>query len=248
MTETSTVVCSTSEHDIFPGSSGSLIPGVRIKIMGFDGKEVSEYNKPGELLVQSPSVVLGYLNNERANAETFVFDHDGRWIKTGDEACVTVAPSGNEHIFILDRIKELIKVKVCVPSFQLLWFFRCVATKPSELTSPAQGHQVAPAELEAHLLTHPFVTDCAVIQVPDDAAGEVPKAFVVRSAAAGSRSDDEVARVIAKHVQDHKARHKCLKGGVEFVPIIPKSPSGKILRRLLRDKEKAARAKTKAKL
>jgi ribosome assembly protein SQT1 len=57
-----------------------------------------------------------------------------------------------------------------------------------------------------------------------------------------------VARHIAKHVEDHKSRHKWLKGGVEFVDVIPKSPSGKILRRLLRDKEKEARRAKGAKL
>lgn len=53
-------------------------------------------------------MVLGYLNNEQANRETF---QDG-WMRTGDEAVVKRAPSGNEHVWIVDRIKELIKVKV----------------------------------------------------------------------------------------------------------------------------------------
>ena len=66
------------------------------------------YDQPGELLVKSPSVVLGYLNNDKANKETF---QDG-WMRTGDEAVIRKAPSGNEHVFITDRIKELIKVKV----------------------------------------------------------------------------------------------------------------------------------------
>jgi acyl-coenzyme A synthetase/AMP-(fatty) acid ligase len=103
--------------------------------------------------------------------------------------------------------------------------------------------------LEAHLLTHPLVSDCAVIQVPDDRAGEVPKAFVVKTAAAKGRGDDEVAREISKHVEEHKARYKWLKGGIQFVDVIPKSASGKILRRLLRDREREARkAGRKAKL
>lgn len=55
-------------------------------------------------------------------------------------------------------------------------------------------------------------------------------------------------RQIQKHVEGHKARHKWLKGGVEFLDVIPKSPSGKILRRLLRDREKEARRKKGAKL
>jgi acyl-CoA synthetase (AMP-forming)/AMP-acid ligase II len=59
MTESSTVVCSTSEDDICQGTSGSLIPGVRAKVIDQDGREITEYNKPGELLIQSPSVTLG---------------------------------------------------------------------------------------------------------------------------------------------------------------------------------------------
>ncbi|CAK7234448.1 hypothetical protein SBRCBS47491_008951 [Sporothrix bragantina] len=221
MTETSTVVCSTSEHDTYDRSSGSLVPGTKAKIIGFDGQEVTKYDTPGELLVQSPSVTLGYLNNEKATNETFVFHDDGRWIRTGDEVIVTLAPSGSEHIVVVDRIKELIKVK---------------------------GHQVAPAELEAHLLTHPAVSDTAVIQVPDDNAGEVPKAFVVLAPAYASKPAEEVARQIAKHVEEHKAPYKWLKGGIEFIDIIPKSPSGKILRRLLRDQEKAKARKSGSKL
>lgn len=82
--------------------------------MSAEGVEITEYNTPGELVVQSHSVVLGYLNNDKANAETFIEDTDGlgRWMRTGDEAVIRVAPSGNEHVFIVDRIKELIKVKV----------------------------------------------------------------------------------------------------------------------------------------
>ena len=112
-----------------------------------------------------------------------------------------------------------------------------------------QGLQVAPAELEAHLLTHPAVADCAVIPVPDDAAGEVPKAYVVKSLSVGLEGNDKtVARGIAKHVETHKARHKWLKGGIEFVDVIPKSPSGKILRRHLRGKDRDARRQNGARL
>ncbi|KAL2062104.1 hypothetical protein VTL71DRAFT_6370 [Oculimacula yallundae] len=224
LTETCTVVCSSPENDIYFGSSGSLLPGYKAKIMSIEGVEITGYDQPGELVVQSPSVVIGYLNNDKANLETFMDDTDGggRWMRTGDEAVVRKSPSGNEHIAIVDRIKELIKVK---------------------------GLQVAPAELEAHLLTHPSVADCAVIPVPDDAAGEVPKAFVVKSPSVGLEDNDRMTmRDIQKHVEEHKARHKWLKGGVEFIDVIPKSPSGKILRRLLRDKEKEARRAKGAKL
>ena len=109
--------------------------------------------------------------------------------------------------------------------------------------------QVAPAELEAHLLTHPAVADCAVIPVYDEAAGELPKAFVVKSSSVGLEENDRMLmRDIQKHVEESKARHKWLKGGVAFLPEIPKSPSGKILRRLLKDKEKEGRKQQGPKL
>ena len=102
---------------------------------------------------------------------------------------------------ITDRLKELIKVK---------------------------GFQVAPAELEGLLCTHPAVADAAVIGVPDDAAGELPKAFVV---ARGDATPDEVMAWVAERVAPHK--RLC---AIEVVDEIPKLPSGKILRRVLRDR------------
>ena len=83
--------------------------------MSLEGHEVAGYDQPGELLVKSPSVVLGYLNNDKANRETF---QDG-YMRTGDEALIRKAPSGHEHVFVVDRIKELIKVKVSEGFFRL---------------------------------------------------------------------------------------------------------------------------------
>ncbi|KAE8393086.1 hypothetical protein BDV23DRAFT_180966 [Aspergillus alliaceus] len=216
LTETCTVASSTHPADVFFGSSGCLLPGFEARIVTPDGQEITSYDTPGELLLRSPSAVLGYLNNDKANKETF---EDG-WVRTGDEAVIRLSPKNTEHVFIVDRIKELIKVK---------------------------GLQVAPAELEAHLLTHPAVADCAVIAVPDEAAGEIPKAIVVKSASA-DKDDEKTIQSIKKFVEEHKARHKWLKGGVRFIDAIPKSPSGKILRRFLRDQEKEARRRAGAKL
>ena len=101
-------MCSTAYDDIDFGSSGSLLPAVEAKIVSVEGNEITGYDQPGELVVRAPSVVLGYLNNEVANKETFL---DG-WMRTGDEALIRKSPKGNEHVWIVDRIKELIKVKV----------------------------------------------------------------------------------------------------------------------------------------
>ncbi|KAF9583337.1 hypothetical protein BGW38_009728 [Lunasporangiospora selenospora] len=112
------------------------------------------------------------------------------------------------NFFIVDRLKELIKYK---------------------------GFQVPLAELEAVLVGHPHISDAAVIGVEDPSrATEVPLAFVVRneSTAEGKvLTDKDVTTYVASHV----AQHKQLRGGVRFIDAIPKSPSGKILRRLLRD-------------
>jgi acyl-CoA synthetase (AMP-forming)/AMP-acid ligase II len=92
-----------------------------------------------------------------------------------------------------------------------------------------KGFQIAPAELEALLLAHPCVADAAVVPMPDAIAGEVPKAFVVLRSPASSVD-------LAAHVAEHVAPYKRLRA-IEFVDAIPKSASGKILRRVLRDAE-----------
>jgi acyl-CoA synthetase (AMP-forming)/AMP-acid ligase II len=88
-----------------------------------------------------------------------------------------------------------------------------------------KGFQVPPAELEAVLLTHEAIADAAVIPCPDDEAGEVPKAYVVLRC-------DATPEEIMSYVESRVAPHKRLRG-VEFIDQIPKSPSGKILRRML---------------
>ncbi|KAI9024665.1 hypothetical protein DFJ74DRAFT_665759 [Hyaloraphidium curvatum] len=212
MTETSTVVTANPLQGGKPGSVGLLLPNLEARVVDPDTGKDCAVGQEGEIWVRGPNVVIGYLNNEKANAETF--DNEG-YIHTGD--VVTVDEDG--YFTIRDRIKELIKVK---------------------------GLQVAPAELEALLLTHPLVADSAVIPVPDERAGELPKAFcVLKTPAKDATERAKVAADIAKFIEGKVARHKWLAGGIDFVDVIPKSPSGKILRRLLRDAE---REKLKAKL
>src|SRR6266540_3902824 len=105
---------------------------------------------------------------------------------------------GDGYWYVVDRVKELIKYK---------------------------GLQVAPAELEAVLLTHPAIADAAVVRALDEEAGEVPKAFVV---ARSSLTEAEVMAYVAERVAPFKKVRL-----VEFVDEIPKAPSGKILRRVL---------------
>jgi 4-coumarate--CoA ligase len=108
-----------------------------------------------------------------------------------------------------------------------------------------KGLQVAPAELEALLLSHPLIADAAVIGIPDpDGSGnELPRACVV----ADRSKIDEAA--IKNHVKSNAAQYKQLRGGVVWLDAIPKTASGKILRKDLREMAKEAAARSaKAKL
>lgn len=104
--------------------------------------------------------------------------------------------------YIVDRIKELIKYK---------------------------GYQVAPAELEGLLVTHEAIADAAVIGVPDEEAGECPKAYIVPKPGKTVVPED-----IIDWVKERVAPFKRLRGGVEIISAVPRSPAGKILRKNLR--------------
>eukprot|EP00258_Populus_trichocarpa_P032322 XP_024448341.1 4-coumarate--CoA ligase 2-like [Populus trichocarpa] len=138
----------------------------------------------------------GYLNDAEATAN--IIDVEG-WLHTGDIGYV----DDDDEIFIVDRVKEIIKFK---------------------------GFQVPPAELEALLVNHPSIADAAVVPQKDEVAGEVPVAFVVRSNDL-DLNEEAVKDYIAKQVVFYKKLHK-----VFFVHSIPKSASGKILRKDLRAK------------
>lgn len=92
-----------------------------------------------------------------------------------------------------------------------------------------KGFQVAPAELEEILRDHPAVADAAVVGVPDPASGEAPKAFVVPKSGTVITKND-----IEKYVNAKVTEYKRLKGGIVFLEDIPKTASGKILRRKLK--------------
>jgi len=192
-------------------SCGCLVANCEAKIVADEeGKIEVPQGERGEVWVRAPNVMKGYWNKPEATRETLT--EDG-WLKTGDIAYVD--KDGN--FFIVDRKKELIKVK---------------------------GLQVAPAELEALLLDHPDVQDAAVIGVTNSAGEELPRAYIVPQDP--KRATPEVAADIKNWLGERVSRAKRLEGGVYFIDEIPKNPSGKIMRRQLR--EKAALEETKSKL
>lgn len=178
------------------GAVGLLMPSTEGRMIDPEtGKDVP-LGQSGEVWVRGPQVMKGYLNNPEATARTV--DADG-WLHTGDIGVM----DGDGYLTVVDRLKELIKVK---------------------------GFQVAPAELESILLKHPKIADVAVIPVPDEQSGEVPKAIVVMREPL--TAEDVMAFLEPKVAHYKRVRH------VAFVDVIPKSPSGKILRRVLVEKER----------
>lgn len=117
----------------------------------------------------------------------------------------------DKHFFIVDRLKELIKYN---------------------------AYQVAPAEIEALLLSNPKVKDCGVIGIPDEKAGELPFAFVVKQPGV-KLTDKEIIQFVA----DNTSKVKWLRGGVKFIDEIPRNQTGKILRRKMREIYKNSKSK-----
>ncbi|KAJ8928177.1 hypothetical protein NQ314_019239 [Rhamnusium bicolor] len=199
LTEATLAITMIDKMSARPGSSGKVVPYMSCKVRDPETGKSLGPNQVGELCFKGPMIMMGYYNNEKATRESFTSDG---WLKTGD-----LGYYDNEGlVYIVDRLKELIKYK---------------------------GFQVAPAELEAILVNHPKVRDVGVVGLPDDLSGELPLAFVVKH---------EGVNVTEKELQDYVAGlvspQKRLRGGVIFVPDIPKNPSGKILRRQLRQKLK----------
>jgi long-subunit acyl-CoA synthetase (AMP-forming) len=165
------------------------------RLVNSNGRIIEKDEEKGEVQILCPTAMRGYLNNAAATAETFTPDD---WIRTGDIGYVK-----NENWYIVDRTKDLIKVR---------------------------GWQVSPAEIEAALLEHPDVIDAGVIGIPaEDGCGQSAAAFIKKRE--GSDLDLKRVRIFLTTIL---ARYKNVEK-VEFVDSIPRNPTGKILRRVLRE-------------
>nr|GEW31404.1 4-coumarate--CoA ligase 2 [Tanacetum cinerariifolium] len=182
--------------EIKSGACGTVVRNAEMKIVDPETGLSLPVNQRGEICIRGDQIMKGYLNDPESTKSTI--DSEG-WLHTGD---IGLIDEDNE-LFIVDRLKELIKYK---------------------------GFQVAPAELEALLLTHPEISDAAVVPMKNEAAGEVPVAFVVKTNGS-SLTEDDIKQFVSKQVVFYKRINR-----VFFIESIPKSPSGKILRKDLRAK------------
>ncbi|OLY85115.1 4-coumarate-CoA ligase 1 [Smittium mucronatum] len=207
LTEASPTICISGKNYPFDGSSGVLLSNTQAKVVDENGVIVG-VGQVGELCFRGTNIMKGYLNNPKSTKDTI--DSDG-FLHTGDIGYL----DEKTNIFIVDRMKELIKYK---------------------------GFQVAPAELESLLLLHDDVAESAVIGIyHENMATELPKAFVtltsLNTTLTGSQKIEKANQVLT-WINGQVAPHKKLRGGIQVVDVIPKSASGKILRRELRDAEK----------
>eukprot|EP00667_Euglena_gracilis_P006513 EG_transcript_6570 len=183
-------------------SVGRLVPSMLMKLVDPETGRLVGPGERGELLLRGPNVMQGYHNNPEDTAQTI--DPEG-YLHTGDIGYM----DADGDVFIVDRCKELIKVK---------------------------GFQVAPAELEDLLHGHPAVEDCGVVGIAVN-GDEAPKAFVVLKS--GLRPSPQLKAEIIAWAAKETAWYKQIRE-VSFVAQIPKSATGKILRRELRALPKEA--------
>ncbi|MEU0074776.1 4-coumarate--CoA ligase family protein [Streptomyces sp. NPDC006332] len=193
-----------------PGTVGKLIPGTEMRIISLDGADNGPDKGPD-----------GDPDNDLGIGESGEILIRGPQIMKGylgrpDATAAMIDADGWLHtgdvghvdadgwLFVVDRVKELIKYK---------------------------GFQVAPAELEALLLTHPGIADAAVIGVRNEDGNEVPHAHVVRQPTATDLSEGEVMMYVAERVAPYKRVRQ-----VTFIDSVPRAASGKILRRRLRER------------
>ncbi len=181
-------------HDVHvrPGSVGTPIENVEMKVVDPDGRELPD-GELGEILISGPNVMKGYFGNPQATVEAI---RDG-WLHSGDIGY----RDADGYYFLVDRVKDMINVS---------------------------GFKVFPREVEEVLYRHEAVKEAAVVGMPDPVRGEAVKAFVVLQE--GKTATPEALRKVCS---DAIASYK-VPESIQFITALPKSPTGKILKKELR--------------
>ncbi|KAF4961414.1 hypothetical protein FGADI_268 [Fusarium gaditjirri] len=209
LTECVSIVTFSRAADIMPGSSGCLFPSNQGRLIAQDGKEITTYDTPGELYLKSAAMIPGYLGEDDAMRAKFTVDG---WLPTGDIGFFRRSPHGDDHLYLVDRLKDMIKVK---------------------------GLQVNPAEIEELLRVQPGISDAAVIGVVDDEAGERPLAFVVPTKQdMTAQEQKELILQLDESIKAQLDETHWLRKQIRFIEELPRGQSGKVLKKILREKAK----------
>ncbi|KAF5635780.1 phenylacetyl ligase [Fusarium sp. NRRL 52700] len=209
LTECVSIVTFSRAADIMPGSSGCLFPSNQGRLIDQDGKEITTYDTAGELYLKSAAMIPGYLGEDDAMRAKFTIDG---WLPTGDIGFFRRSPHGDDHLYLVDRLKDMIKVK---------------------------GLQVNPAEIEELLRVQPGILDAAVIGIVDDEAGERPLAFVVPTKQdMTAQEQKELILQLDESVKAQLDETHWLRKQIRFIEELPRGQSGKVLKKVLREKAK----------
>jgi acyl-CoA synthetase (AMP-forming)/AMP-acid ligase II len=200
-----------------PAATGILVPGMEVRVIRDDGQE-ADFDEPGELWFKGDTISPGYWGNEKATKEAYTPDG---WFKSGDMFRV----SKEGLFYFADRAKDTLKVS---------------------------GSQVSPFEIENVLMAHPakLIVDASVAGVQGHGRTsdeKVPRAWVVLTAKGKEVGAQETVRQLEAWSKENLSKYKWLRGGIEVVDEIPKTPTGKVLRRVLVERYEQ-KLKEKAKL
>jgi long-chain acyl-CoA synthetase len=193
LTETSPFAAYNHEFAHRPGSIGTPIENVEMRVVAPDDRPVPD-GEWGEICIRGPNVMLGYFNRPAETAAAL----RGGWFHTGDVGY----RDDDGFFYLVDRVKDMIN---------------------------CAGFKVWPREVEEVLYAHPAVKECAVVGLADEVRGETVAAFVVLQSGALAGAD-EVEAFCRERMAAYKVPRR-----IEFVDAVPKSPTGKILKRVLRE-------------
>jgi acyl-CoA synthetase (AMP-forming)/AMP-acid ligase II len=214
-----------------PGENMPVVAAPMILNTGMEGLLLIDENgkwrdakvdEPGELFVRGESIAKGYWNNPEATKQTFGYSFEsvgGGWLRTGDR----FTADKHQRFVFQDRSKDILKVS---------------------------GSQVTPTELETTLMAQPdrlIVDACVAGVTPARTTGsyageQVPRAWVVLSPAGKKLGAKEVKKRLDEWVKHNLSKYKWLTGGIEAVDEIPKSATGKVLRRQLQEQYESKRS------
>lgn len=175
LTEATAATCLSKENDLVEGCIGFPLPDTYFKIVKIDSHEEAAVDEDGEICISGPTVMMGYLNNEKETNQVLRYHNDGRvWLHTGDIG------SMNEDgtIIFKQRLKRMIV---------------------------SSGYNVYPSYIENVIISHPDVLACTVIGVPDKYRGQVAKAYIVLKDGIEATSDlkSEIKELCQKNISKY---------------------------------------------